>query len=455
MKNIKRIISIGLIFIFALGLTACGSKAGDSNDAADESANVKVIKLWINKAESDDEGKVYRALVDKFNDSNTLSVDGKSTLRIKLEYKGTAETLSTAISSEMLTGGLPDVIALDATSYSAYKTEGIIVPIDEYVTEEEKNAYVDSVIEQATIDGKLYGLSAMDAPGGLYYNKEIITKEVLTKAGVEDYGTIENPWSWDDVYSVLKVLREEGKPHQIKLNLGFGGTEGCMYLYSSLVYSAGGTFSENGKISQGLTKEASLNGLRSLEKILKNEDGENYSYTGENADAFAQGEVPLQIYGPWDITTIRKNYKDFESKYDIMPLPVYEKDGVKGEIATPCGSWGLAVTKDSKNVADAAKVILYLTGKEASSMFYEGIGVFPTNKELYNEITAFSEEGPLKSLSELLIKTAEPRPVLENYPKLAVAYSNIIEYIETMVNEPDYDLKAFVTDKANAADEGY
>lgn len=455
MKKFKKMVAFCLALILVLGTTACNTKTGENNDFSEETSTgteAKIIKIWIHKAESDDEGKIYRALVDQFNDAAFKSVDGTSTLRIKLEYKGTPETLSTAISSEMLTGGLPDIIAIDASSYAAYQAEDVIVPIDSSITAEEKASYVDSVIKQATIDDMLYGLSAMDAPGGMYYNKEIITQEILAKAGVEDYGTIDKPWSWNDVYSVLQTLRADGKPHQIKLNLGFGGTEGCMYLHSSLVFSAGGSFSENGKINEGLTKDSSLNGLRSLEKIIKNEDGENYSYSGENADAFAQGEVPLQIFGPWDITSIRKNYKDFESKYDIMPIPVYEENGNKGVIATPCGSWGFSVTKDSKKVDDAARVIAYLTGKDASLMFYEGIGTFPTNKELYNEISVFTEDGAMKSLSQLLINTATPRPMLANYPKLAVAYSNIIEYIDTMVNDPDYDLKAFVTDKANAAD---
>lgn len=448
MKKMFKMAAKCLIMILIVAaFSGCGSKKEE------ESTDTTVVKVWIHKAEADDEGKVYRTLVDQFNDSNTKAADG-STLKIKLEYKGTSDTLSTAISSEILTGGLPDIIAVDASQYSAYQSEGVIVSIDEYITKQQRDEYVDSVIEQATIDGKLYGLSGMDAPGGLYYNKEIITTEVLEKAGLTDYGTISDPWSWRDVYNVLKVLKEEGKPYQIKLNLGFGGAEGCMYLYSSLVYSAGGTFNQNGKIIGALDSDNSINGLRSLEKILTKENGENYSYVGENSDAFAQGEVALQIFGSWDITTINKKYTDFKSKYDIMPMPVYEENGTKGTIATPCGSWGFAVTKDSKKVNDAATVIAYLTGKNAGQMFFEGIGTFPTNKALFTELSAFSEDGPMKSLADLLVNTAKPRPILSKYPKLASAYSNIIEYIETMVNESDYNLPTFVNDKARAADEG-
>ncbi len=454
MKYLSKLMVFILSCVLLITLTTGCSSTGGSSDESSDEENVKIIKLWLHKAESDDEGKIYRALVDKFNSEQIMSSDGENTLRIKIEYKGTPDTLTTAISSEMLTGGLPDIIAVDASTYSAYQTEGVIVSIDDYITAEQKATYVDSVIEQSTIDGKLYGLSGMDAPGGLYCNKEIVTEDILAKANLEGYSTTENPWSWDDLVRILKVLKEEGKPYQIRLNLGFGGTEGCMYLQSPLVYSAGGSFAVNGIIYDGLTSDESVNGLQQLEKVLKNDGDSNFAYVGENADAFAQGEVPFQIFGPWDITTINKKYPEFNGKYDILPLPVSEVNGEKGIVATPCGSWGFAVTKDSNKVEDAAKVVAYLTGKDASRMLFQGIGTFPTNTELYNEIPEFVEDGPMKSLSELLINTAKPRPVLPNYPQLAMAYSNIIEYIETMVNEPDYDLKTFIEDKARAADEG-
>lgn len=452
MKKRNRVFGL-LITFMLLFLTACGGGNEDGKSAGNDE-DVKVIKVWIHKAESDDEGKIYRALVDTFNDSGVKSADGESTLRIRLEYKGTPDTLAIAVSSEVLTGGLPDIFAVDAPSYAAYQSEGLIVPIGEYITDEQKNQYVDSVIAQSTIDGKLYGLSGMDAPAGLYYNKELINTDILSKAGILDYSTIDNPWNWNDVYNVLKVLKEEGKTCQIKLNLGFGGAEGCMYLYSTLVYSAGGTFSTGGKISGALDSQISLNGFRSLEQLLSSKGGESFVYAGENVDALAQGEVALEIYGPWSITSISKNYPDFKDKYDIMPMPVYEENGEIGSVATPCGSWGFAVTKDSKRTQDAAAVVAYLTGKEASLMFYQGIGTFPTNKELYSEISDFSEEGPLGSLAKLYIETARPRPAIPNYSKLAVAYSNIIEYIETMVDEPGYDLQKYVVDKAQAVDMG-
>ena len=444
-----------LLVFLALALVAFTACAGGQDAREFEGENIRLIRLWVNKSESDDEGRIYRVLADQFNDAGFMSFDGTHELRVRVEFMGTAETLATAISAEILTGGLPDIIAIDATAFAAYQNEGVIVPIGDYFTEEELASYLYSVIAQSTIEGRLYGLSAMEAPGGMYYNRRLITPDILAAAGLAGFGTIDEPWSWRDVQNVLLAMRAAGRPDQIRLNLGFGGAEGSMYLYSSLVYSAGGQFHVGGNITDGLTSEATLAGLRMLELMFRNVDGANFAYMGTNVDAFPQEEVALQIFGPWDVTNIIRNYPEFMGHFGIMPMPVFEaEDGRRGTIATPSGSWGLSVTRDSRFPEDAARVIGFFTSPDASHMFHQGIGTFPTHRHLFYELPVFTEEGPLRSLAELLTYTAAPRPVLAHYPRLAEAFASILEYIETMSNEPGYDLAAFVQDRARAADAG-
>ena len=60
----------------------------------------------------------------------------------------------------MLSGNLPDVLTVDGPNVAAYAANGIIQPLAE-LTEEEKGIYLDSIIEQGTINDKLYALGAM------------------------------------------------------------------------------------------------------------------------------------------------------------------------------------------------------------------------------------------------------------------------------------------------------
>ncbi|MCR5231823.1 MAG: extracellular solute-binding protein [Acholeplasmatales bacterium] len=429
---------LGVASCFAL--TSCGG--GDEG----ESANQKVIKIWAHKSEAEAEGMVYAAIADSFNDAGFKTADGTKDLKVKIEYKNSSDTLATAIQAEILAGGLPDIVAVDAPNISAYADAEILTDISPYISEETKNSYVNSVIEQGTYKGGLYALSAMDAPTGMYYNKDL-----LKQVGYEesDFGTPTNPWSFKDTMEAMKKLKDASLPYQIKLNLGFGGDEGVMYLYSSLVYSAGGTFAgANGKADGYLNSEESIAGIKQLEPFFSvEEDGKSWIYNGSNTDALATKECAFEIYGPWNIASFAKNYSEFVQEYGIMPMPVYESEsGVKGKAVAGCGSWGFGVTPYSKDIASAATVLQYFTGEEATKLLYQSIGTFPTNKN----VLATSEEfqtGQLKEMADILNTCATPRPQLVNYPILSSNYSSIIEYIETAYGEENYNLKSYV-DKA-------
>ncbi len=445
MKKFPVIMLAAMLAFGVGGMSACGGGGDDGGDTD----TVKVVKVWLHKSEAEPEGKTFRAIQDMFNDLKLKTDDGR-TIVMSIEYKNTADALSTAISGEILSGGLPDVVAVDSPNITAYASDEILVPIGDYLEESVVSDYVDSVIEQSTYNGKLYALSGMDAPGGLYYNKELLTSVGYTEA---DFGTIENPWSWKDVEEAMLKLKEAGKSYKIKLNLGFGGDEGCMYLYSPLVYSAGGRFFDSdGKVSAALGSEESIAGLEMLGDLFEKDAANEWVYNGTNVNAFPGGEIAFEIYGPWLVSTIEKDYKSFVDKYDIMPFPVYESEaGEKGTVASPCGSWGFGVTRDSRDYKAAAQVVAYLTGPEASELLYDSIGTFPTHKSVLENGDDF-DSGALKSLSDILVQTGAPRPMMVNYPKLSSAYSDIIEYMETKAGASDYNLAEQVRSKAQTVD---
>ncbi len=425
---------------------ACGGGGGNG-----DTATTKTVKVWLHKSQTEDEGKTYKALEELFNEADYKTKDGRDIV-MRIEYKSNAESLQNAINAENAMGGagLPDVFAVDSPYVAVYAKNGFIVPIDEYISQEVKGDYVDSVIEQSTYDGKLYALSGADAPGGLYYNKELLKAVGYTD---DQFGTPEKPWSWKDLMTAMQKLKDAKKPYQIMLNLGFGGNEGQMYLHSPLVYSAGGDFADaNGKLTGTLTSEKSLAGLDMFTQFFESNAKNEWLYNGTNENAFPGEQIAFEIYGPWLVRTINKDYKSFADKYDIMPYPVYEDaNGTKGTIATPCGSWGFAVSKAARDKDAAAQVVAYLTGAEASGLLYDSIGVFPTHKSYLAEEEAFNS-GALKSLATLLTDTAKARPKLTNYNELRDAYSRIISYIQTNAGKSNYNLSAYVAQEADGVD---
>ena len=454
MKVMKRAMLLLLAAVLGTAVFAfAGCAKGDEGDT-DE---IKVVRMWLHKSEAEDEGMVYSALADSFNEEHFKTQDGRD-IQVRLEFKSDASTLATAIAAEVLTGGLPDVVAVDAPNVAAYANDGILTDISDYISQEVLDDYVDSVIEQGTIGGGLYALSAMDAPTGLYYNKDLLAQVGYEEA---DYGTIEDPWTWEDLRAAQEKLKEADLPYQVDLNVGFGGSEGNMYLYSPLVYSAGGSFfGENEKVKGYLDSEASIAGMKELEIMFEPIEGqsggssvvEEWAYTGANADSFPQEDVAFQIYGPWEIENIEKNYADFANSYDIMPMPVYESEqGVKGQTVAGCGSWCFGVTPNTRDEYASAKVVEYFTSAFASELLFDSVGTFPTHKSSYENLDEF-ESGPSASLAEILTEAATPRPKMVNYPKLTDAYKNCIAYIQVQYGTAGYDLEAYVATQANTVD---
>jgi fructooligosaccharide transport system substrate-binding protein len=430
---------LGKMFVLSLFLVAC--KGSNDGISLDENGNeVRLVKVWLHKSEAEDEGKTYLAIADKFNEGKFQTSDGRG-IRVRFEFKNSGDALQTAINAEVIAGGLPDIIAIDSPNIAAYADAGIIDNIDKYITSEEKSDYVDSVIKQGTINNKLYALSGMDAPVGLYYNKEL-----LQSIGVNNIGTVSSPWTWDYLNTVMAQLKNAGKPHMLKANLGFGGDEGAMYLYSSMVYSAHGEFNgQNGKTSGYFDSPNTVKGIKMAENIFKTyPDGTPVMYTGVSLDALAAGECAFEIYGPWGIDSIKKNYPSFSSKYGIMPPPVYSNGSDIGTVSAGCGSWGFAVTTSARNLEASSVVLKYITGSEASEMLYDSIGTFPTHKSILNSKTDFTNPGPLNSLADILVNAATPRPTLVNYPKLSLSFSKSIAYIEAKYGAPDYDLLKYI-----------
>ncbi len=410
----------------AVALAACGD--ADLEDTAD----TKKVLMWINKTLEQAEGGVYKSLAEAFNKEDFKTQDGRH-IEVVLRSQTDAETLQNTLQTAKASGNrFPDVLAVDAPKIAKYQKDGWIRDISEYLTAEEKDDYMDSVIEQATIDGKLYALSAMETPTALYYNKEIVTQEVLTRAGVGSYATPQNPWTWDQLAAVLGAI--SGGAAKIDMTYGFGGNAGNFYFYAPLVDSVGAKVCDpaTGKLSGNLDSAEAVNAFASLGKVNQ------YRYSGSSQYALVTGEAAFVIHGPWLLNNIvASQYNSELNNIGAMPMPVVVKtDGVtKGEVVSGCGSWCLGVSPDTKDAYASAQVVKYFTSAEASMKYFEAIGTFPTHKSSYEDegVNEDLQTGAYKEVADLM-NYASPRPVSVFTGEYELAFKDVIDYIRTNDN---------------------
>lgn len=411
----------------AVAFAACGD--ADLEDTAD----TKKVLMWINKTLEQAEGTVYKGLAESFNAADFKTQDGRH-IEVVLRSQTDAETLENTLQTAKASGNrFPDVFAVDAPKIARYQQDEWLRDISEFLTAEEKADYMDSVISQATIGGKLYALSAMETPTALYYNKEVVTQEVLSRAGVSSYATPENPWTWDQLASVLgEIANSNAKAAKIDMTYGFGGKAGNFYFYAPLVDSVGGTVCDasTGKLSGRLDSAEAVNAFASLGKVNA------YRYQGSSQYAIVTGDAAFVIHGPWLLNNIVSS-QQYNSELDnigAMPMPVTVKtDGAtKGKVVSGCGSWCLGVSPDTKDAYASATVVKYFTSAEASLRYFEAIGTFPTHKMCYEDesVNEDLQSGAYKQVADLMA-FASPRPVSVYTGEYELAFNDIIDYIRT------------------------
>ena len=196
MKKIPIFLTALSILTSTVSLTGC-SKTVKPGDVRGYDEGEQYISMWVHTIEDTPEGEAYKKSVERFNEK----YDGTYFADIEfIPRNDSGGGYSDKINASVMSGDLPDVITVDGPNISAYAANGIIQPLAE-LSEEEKSAYLDSILDQGTIDGKLYALGAMESSVGLYYNKAI-----LEEAGIK-VPDKDHPWTFSEFLDILEQLK--------------------------------------------------------------------------------------------------------------------------------------------------------------------------------------------------------------------------------------------------------
>lgn len=396
-----------LVLILAMGaLAACSNKK-----AAQDTDGITRLKMWVHVTDETDEGKTYASRVDAFNESHP-------NIKVSLEFiprGGGGSGYEDKVNTALTTNQLPDIITLDGPNTAAYADAKIIVPIGDYITDESKQDYVDSILQQGTYNGNLYSLGIMESSVALFYNKDI-----LAKYGSQP-GTIAQPWTWDDLYAFAsKFTKATGKP-ALDMALNWTG-EWKIYAYAPLLWSNGGdVIGADGLDANGtLNSPNTLEAFEFLHKLVK----EGIVSPTPEDKTFMIGNTPLLLQGAWSIADLQKNYPDLN--WGVMPYPVSPKTK---KLQVPTGSWAFAVTTAAKNVQAAAEVVEWMTNKDSTIEVYNAIKMLPNRISAAKEIPDFSAEGPSQVFMDQLIVGGHARPRSVVYPLISRSFEEIIDSV--------------------------
>lgn len=397
----RRIVFTAIVLLTASFMLFAGG-ASESSKAA-KANGVQEITMWYQ------ENKVMIPSFDQRVADFNEAYKGKYHLSITYIPRGTAYAYEDKVNSAAFTNQLPDLVALDGPNIANYAANGIIVPLDQWVSAETKEDLMPSIIIQGTYDNKLYAIGLNESSTALLYNKDIWKQN-----GFRIPTSIADAYTWDEVYQMAKKI---STPSTVGIKIVMNKGEGLPYALTPFWDMNNASFtSPDGSTTSGyINSPGGIEAATYLQRFFN----EKLANIDPSPTEFEDGKAAMWIANSGGLTGVLNNYPDFPVGVTYFPITN------DGSAASPCGSWALGISKNAKNMEAAAVALEFMTNAD-STRAYSDIGGYPparrsnyTNNEMWST-------SPRNVFAEQLFETAVPRPRTPVYTVLSPKFSETI-----------------------------
>ena len=171
----KKIIALLLVLVMALSLVACGNKA-------DEKVTLNVIAAQYG-GKTADWWVGFEKDFEAANENIDLVVDVVSW-----------NDIYTVVNTRISNNDAPDILNIDV--FADYQADGLLLPAQDYVSEETYAKFYPAFLEQSVVDGTVWAVPDLASARALYYNADI-----LAAAGVEV------PTTWAELKAACEAIK--------------------------------------------------------------------------------------------------------------------------------------------------------------------------------------------------------------------------------------------------------
>ena len=276
---------------------------------------------------------------------------------------------------------LPDVFYVPDYEFMQWADSGKLLPLDEYVTEDEINSMWDLSTDMYRYDrdnyklgtGELYGLPKDLGPYPLVYNKDLL-KDIIKERNLDlELPDPTVPMTWDAFVNYLKAINGE---HNGKNVFGIG-----YYEMMAAVYSNNADYFDKDVKTQTITSKNFIDAIQWIADLdLKHHvapTADQQSSQNSFQRFLNQGCV-FTFMGPWDC---KQFWNDLPFEFDVIPNPVGPAEGAKS--TSWVGSVAYSIAANTKKKDAAVKLAKFLACSERSNKMNYQLGqAIPNVKEI-------------------------------------------------------------------------
>ncbi len=224
----------------------------------------------------------------------------------------------TVVNTRIANGEAPDVLNIDV--FADYQADGLLLPAQDYVSEETYAKMYESFLGQSEIDGTVWAVPDLASARAMYVNKDIL-----------DEVGIEAPKTWDDLKAACEAIIEKynGEVYPWGVDMTTDEGQACFAYY---IWNNGGDFTDadgNWTLNSPENVEAIQYIIDMVNAGLTNSDPANETRY-DNQDMFGAGKVAMMI-APNSLPTYCAD-GGYTVNYEVAPIPTNTDSSVSAGV---------------------------------------------------------------------------------------------------------------------------
>ncbi|WAL60830.1 ABC transporter substrate-binding protein [Thermocoleostomius sinensis] len=400
--TVRSIFRFLLVMLLSLGLlTGCQPTSPVSD-------GVIHLTLWhgVNPPPNRD---VLQRLVDQFNQTHP-------TIQVESLYVGQSDQQMPKLLASVV-GNVPPHMLWNAPTLTGQLVElDALRVLDDWLAESPLRAEIDPALLETMIwEGHVWSIPFDVNNVGIFYRPSLFAAAGIT----------ELPQTWGAFRQVARQLtRPEVNQHGIQLPLGKG--EWAVFTWLPFMWSGGGELlTPTDEVT--VLNSGAIAALQLWRDLL--DDGSailSPPERGYELDKFLEGQVAMQITGPWTLGQLQATGKDFA----VMPIPT----GIRP--ATSIGGENLFIFKTTPEEERAAWTFAeYVLSEAFQTEWAIGTGYLPVNlKSRENPAYLdFIAQQPALNVFLQQAPYGRSRPIIPGYNRISENLGRSIE--ATLLNK--------------------
>jgi multiple sugar transport system substrate-binding protein len=293
--------------------------------------------------------EAYRTLTDAFEAANP---------DVKVNRLRVQDGYGTRLVALIASGTVPDVLALDMHDIMSFGDERFLYDLNPFIRktpEYQIKRVAPPLLDMYTVDGKLFAAPSSANPSLYVYNIDLFDRAGVAHP-VDLYRA--DAWDWSAFRDMArKVTRKEADGR-------FSVVGASLHLPRVWIAANGGReFDDSKRPTQSFyDSQASIEAIEFIHSMIWQDEamlpaGRIAGQVGANdVVGFAQGKVGMS--SRW--ISYVPQFTQGASDVGLVPYP--KGPTPQGRYATDLGSWGIAISQQTKHLDAAWRYVSYITG---------------------------------------------------------------------------------------------